>query len=191
MAGIYQPELPSGLEFVAFSNYYHIWKFLHLPERATIAQLEEATRHVCSLSHAELVDFNTHHKILEEDLDSYCFRSAYAFQLLHNGYGFGMDDTIRATNVIDGQKVDWALGAMLYEINTMPWQYAREDENDNDLLVGVSTTTGHVRVTTELAVMVMIVFGVLSALLMVFVRRERNLRRMYEPIKDVYGSISV
>jgi len=124
LAGIYQPKLPSNLEFVAFSNYYHIWKFLHLPERATIAQLEQATRHVCSLSHDELVEFNTHpHKFLEDDLDSYCFRSAYAFQLLHNGYGFGRNATIRATNVIDGQKVGWALGAMLYEINTMPWEY--------------------------------------------------------------------
>lgn len=135
---------------------------------------------MCSLSHAELIDFNTHHKIAEEDLDTYCFRSAYAFQLLHNGYGFGMNDTIRATNVINGQKVGWALGAMLYEINAMPWQYAQADEG----LLEVATS-GHIRVASELALLAIITFATIFSLLILFVRREGKLREMYEPIKEV------
>ena len=117
-AGIYQPDLPDHEtphfgEFVAFSNYYHIWQFLQLPDRATIAQLHNATKNVCSMSHEELVEFNKNGARVEDELlDSFCFRSAYAFQLLHNGYGFRMDDTIRAAKVINGQKVGWALGAM-------------------------------------------------------------------------------
>jgi hypothetical protein len=39
-----------------------------------------------------------------------------------------MEDKITAINVIKGQKVGWALGAMLYEINTLPWHYKARDE---------------------------------------------------------------
>jgi hypothetical protein len=28
-----------------------------------------------------------------------------------------------AVHAVDGHKVTWALGSMLYEINTLPWQY--------------------------------------------------------------------
>lgn len=135
LAGIYQPELPTQSEtfreFVAFSNYYHIWKFLKLPERATIEQLYNATRHVCNMSKDEVIAYAGSNNKFGDDEDetlSYCFRSAYAFQLLHNGYGFHRNDTIRATKVINGHKVGWALGAMLYEINTMPWKYSSSSQ---------------------------------------------------------------
>lgn len=39
-----------------------------------------------------------------------------------------MDDYITATNVVAGQKVGWALGSMLYEINTLPWKYITRNE---------------------------------------------------------------
>jgi hypothetical protein len=39
-----------------------------------------------------------------------------------------MEDNITATNVINGQKVGWALGSMLYEINTLPWTYIPRKE---------------------------------------------------------------
>ena len=39
-----------------------------------------------------------------------------------------MDDNITATNVVAGQKVGWALGSMLYEINTIPWRYIPRNE---------------------------------------------------------------
>ncbi|GKZ00882.1 hypothetical protein MPSEU_001039900 [Mayamaea pseudoterrestris] len=126
-AGIYQPKLPTQSEtvgsFVGFSNYYHVWKFLDLPEYATLHQLHDATKRACEMSRDELLEF-TDGRIQYENIESYCFRSAYAFQLLHSGYGFGMNDTIRATKVINGHKISWALGAMLYEINTMPWRHA-------------------------------------------------------------------
>lgn len=113
LAGVYQPQLPrseSFGEFVAFSNYHHVWKFLKLPDVASIAELEAATRHVCAMSHEEVRDWAKVKKFPDSEIDTYCFRSAYVFQLLHNGFGFRMNDTIRATNVINGHKVGWALG---------------------------------------------------------------------------------
>jgi Golgi nucleoside diphosphatase len=190
LAGIYQPKLPKQgnhevvREFIAFSNYYKIWEFLHLPERATVAQLEQATRNACYMSRSELVEFNNG-VVDESELDSYCFRSAYAFALLHDGYGFQLSDTIRATQVINGQKVGWALGAMLYEINAMPWRYEAEHENFHLDHV----PSGHF--SWEINFIVATVLGMIATLLLVFVRRERQLRKLYEyePIKDV--SISV
>ena len=54
---------------------------------------------------------------------SYCFQSAYVYEILRNGYGFQDSDYITATDIINGQKVTWALGSILYEINTLPWEY--------------------------------------------------------------------
>jgi hypothetical protein len=76
------------------------------------------------MSKKDIFEFNKENgNADEDDVEDFCFRSAYAFQLLHNGYGFDLDEYIVATDVLQGQKVGWALGAMLYELNTMPWTY--------------------------------------------------------------------
>lgn len=38
-----------------------------------------------------------------------------------DGYGFRHNDTITVIDTINGNKVGWALGAILYEINELPW----------------------------------------------------------------------
>jgi Golgi nucleoside diphosphatase len=191
LAGIYQPELPSHMqdesfgEFVAFSNFYHVWRFLHLPERATIGELYNATRSACSMNHNELVAFNEG-RVPDEELDSYCFRSTYVYQLLRNGYGFRTNDKIRVTKVINGHKVGWALGAMLYEINSMPWRYAAIVEDDGqdtqefDSFLPNAPESG--------TFFVIIALSMLLSLVAVFHRRRTknaSFRYEYEPIKEV------
>lgn len=200
LAGIYQPRLPTSCnssegEFVAFSNYYRIWKFLQLPERATLAQLLTETKRTCAMSRDELLDYNVNSRVNGKplvdpaDLETYCFRSVYAFQLLHNGYGFGLNDTIRATKVIAGHKVGWALGAMLYEINTMPWQYVvteptTEHENhynESRFRAAASCATNTV---SFIGVYLMLVVA-LAAAALVAVLTCRNRRKFhYEAIKS-------
>lgn len=165
LAGVYQPSLPDT-EFVAFSNYYHIWNFLGLQERATIAQLDAATREACSLSWKDL---QARKNRVDGDVETYCFRSTYALQLLKKGYGFHDNNIIRVSKVINGQKVGWALGAMLYEINTLPWQYTKPTA---DFL-------------WDRAAMVILAFCSLVAVVGVLMGRERRLRRLYEPVKDI------
>jgi hypothetical protein len=128
------------------------------------------------MSREQLVYFNNG-KVADSELDSYCFRSVYAFQLLHNGYGFKMDDTIRSTNVIDGHKVGWALGAMMYEINTMPWTYSAQQ-------VAAEKAQGlgwHFAAVTGLALVasLVVIFGLR--------RRLANPKRYedYETIKEI------
>lgn len=175
-AGVYQPTLPSQNpnfgEFLAFSNYYHVWQFLHLPDKASIAQLEDATRHACSLTKTELIVFNDG-VVSEGDLDSYCFRSAYVYQLLRNGFGFKDDDLIRATRVIEGHRVGWATGAMLYEINAMPWKYV---EKDNDTAVSIGQPSAYKEVTAVILIGVISMVSLMVALFRLSQRRQAFLQ---------------
>lgn len=126
-AGTYQPDLPDQSErfgeFLAFSNYLGVWQFLDLAPRSSLRQLEAAARVHCEMSLESITKIAKDRIDDGEDIAEYCFRSAYVFQILHNGYGFELDDYVTSTGVVSGQKVGWALGAMLYEINTLPWHY--------------------------------------------------------------------
>ena len=185
--GVYMPEMPrqseSFGEFIAISNYFHVWDFLGLPARASLQELRDMTEQICSMDRDGLIHFNKQHaKIPESEINDYCFRSAYVFNVLHNGYGFEMDEFITATEVIRGQKIGWALGAMLYEINTLPWKY----DSDHSLSAG-SKTFGHGRPFPrhlESFFVVMTLVGIVLATIGSFVvRSRRNNRDQYLTLK--------
>lgn len=53
-----------------------------------------------------------------------------------DGIGFPATANVTAIDVIDGQKLGWALGSTLYEINTLPWEFEgslqkRIDDSDD------------------------------------------------------------
>jgi GDA1/CD39 (nucleoside phosphatase) family len=205
-AGVYQPKLPelsdTFHEFLAFSNYYDIWKFLKLPERATIAQLEKATRHACSLSWDELVNFAPGNLKGDEDLESYCFRSAYVHQLLRYGFGFQDNNVIRAVRVISGMRVDWALGAMLYEINALPWSHdeqqqqqqqppqPQQHQDNGEYNVDINDDVDYDD-DFPLAFLVASLIAIFIFLLTVFAQRERRKKQyeQYEPVKEVIVAV--
>lgn len=178
-AGVYQPKLPRDVEFVGFSNYFHVWNFLNLPETASIDELEQGTLHVCNMNLEELRKFNDI-GLEEDELITSCFRSAYLFQLLRNGYGFNGNDSITVVDVIGGQKVGWALGSMLYEINTLPWSYEQVDQswkiNHNPLMSPL-----------QIYFLIFLIFGMFFSLVVVFCQREKRMRRYqnYQEVKDV------
>jgi hypothetical protein len=59
-------------------------------------------------------------------LPYYCFMASFVLNQLVEGYGFSLDQEITVLDTYKGHKVSWALGAMLYEINALPWAYAPE-----------------------------------------------------------------
>ncbi|KAL7568982.1 hypothetical protein ACA910_021274 [Epithemia clementina (nom. ined.)] len=210
-AGIYQPQLPEQNtetfgEFIAFSNYYHVWKFLDLPPRASIQELYDATKSVCAMDWESLQASSHSHKIEATDLPTYCFRSVYVFHLLRHGFGFGMNDTILVGKVLNGQKVGWALGSMLYEINTLPWTYALQDgRGTNNFALGSGCHgaggrhhygyRGHVTAATLTAALVPLsmVVMIVCAVALVFYLRWRRMqlyRQHYEPVKNHCNSNS-
>ena len=129
--GVYQPKLPSQSEsfgeFLALSEYYDVFNFLNIPNRSSLQTLQQATMNLCAMSGEDLNKFNNG-RLDSDDLLKMCFNSVFAFQLLHFGFGFQMNDNITAADVVNGHKVGWALGSMLYEINTLPWEYLPKNE---------------------------------------------------------------
>eukprot|EP00536_Pseudo-nitzschia_multiseries_P002756 jgi/Psemu1/317971/estExt_fgenesh1_pm.C_380011 len=134
-AGIYQPPMPQLNEdigmMIASGKFADVFEFLELEEVSTVSSVRKGAERVCRLSFEELQVYNAHLKnpVERKDLDvlkQYCFRSVFAYQMLRNGWGLGDDSEIDAVDVIDGQKLGWALGSMLYEINTLPWDFHPE-----------------------------------------------------------------
>lgn len=131
-AGIYQPPLPvtgdNFAEFIATSNFYDVWEFLQLRPRSSLLQLKDSSRRICSFSSTDLSAHNQQllNPIADAiELTSMCFRAAFVTNFLINGVGFPEDYFITALDVVNGQKVGWALGSMLYEINTLPWEFKK------------------------------------------------------------------
>jgi len=135
-AGIYQPPFPTVNsdidEFVATSNFVDVYNFLQLGDKAAVSDIGLAAQRVCALNWQELQDYHLNLGFRKKDLLSdetlaqMCFRSVFVYHLLRNGWGFGDEYEMTAVDVINGQKMGWALGCMLYEINTLPWDFHPE-----------------------------------------------------------------
>lgn len=92
-----------------------------------------------------------------------------------------MDDNITATNVVEGQKVGWALGSMLYEINTLPWKYIpRNEVHDYNEIVGRNLFLYHF-----LGALLLLV----TAGFLFIYRTTQHRRRMIRQAKSQYSSV--
>jgi hypothetical protein len=208
-AGVYQPPLPTSNsaidEFIATSNYADIFAFLKLGERASISQIGDAANKVCDLNWSDLKKYNSHlTDPITDDLElaQYCFRSTFVYQILRNGYGFKDDYKITAVDVLDGQKLGWALGSILYEINTLPWEFHPKlkvkgpKKNSKWSVLGASSfgddeeneathsdrdfNTWESNWPFEVVVAILVAITVLVATALV--RRSRSQRHLYRPI---------
>eukprot|EP01038_Epipyxis_sp_PR26KG_P015106 gene15106-20325_t len=129
IAGAYQPPLPDGKHghFIGTSSYSYPWKFLMLPQTATLELFEEKATNICKMNFAEIVfyfesnNLNVGSSKLTEFIPYYCFLTSYVLVLLQDGYGFRNNQTLTVLDEVNGNKVGWALGAILFEINTLPW----------------------------------------------------------------------
>jgi len=175
-SNVYQPKLPSQSrssgEFLAYSNYYYVFDFLQIPSRSSLYTLEEATKKCCSMSREELDIFN--HDRYDEDITfQMCFRATYVLNLLHKGHGFRMEDNITAVNVVKGQKIGWALGSMLYEINTLPWSYVPKKEATS---LNQATSPDSSYHSSYIFALLMLV-GIVISMLSIFSQRRNRLRK--------------
>ena len=206
-AGIYQPPLPISSigGFIATSNFADIWSFLNIKETATVAEVGQRAKVVCNYDERKLVEYNSkldHPKSTSDSLNQYCFRSVFVYEMLYTGYGFPLDYEITAVDTLNNQKLGWALGSILYEINTLPWEFdaklkikeAAEEETimttrSSMMLVGESRpdvyyadedeSVMHVSANVFLGVMAVVVGLVLHAR-----SRSRNNTRIYQSIPN-------
>ena len=139
MNGAYQPPLPQGGtadgagHFVGTSTYQYPWQFLQMPAVGTLPQFKEAAANICSKSFNDIVLYDaalTYIKTPKHSslLPYYCFLSSYIVVLLEDGYGFTSNNTFSAQGEVKGNQVGWAYGAMLYEVNSLPFRLEEPDE---------------------------------------------------------------
>ncbi|GAQ83030.1 nucleoside phosphatase family protein [Klebsormidium nitens] len=114
IGGAYVPELKGN--FFATENFFYTSEFFKLPATSTLTEIAAAGEAFCSADWLALQKL--HEGVSEQDLLKYCFSAAYITALLHDGLGLPMDTTkVRFTNFVGSTPVDWALGAIIYQLS--------------------------------------------------------------------------
>jgi len=135
IAGTYQPPLP--LEKSKFNHFIGTSKFmlprlfLKINEISTLNEWKEKGNMICQWNMDGLnfyyevnsYSLNENHREFQENLPYFCFLISYIVVLLQDGYHFPSDQKIMIIDEHNGNKVGWALGAILYEINELPWEF--------------------------------------------------------------------
>jgi len=114
--GVYQPRLYAE-KFLAFAHFAIIAKDLGLRKDAQLDDFRAATQYLCSLSISVL---NSIFARVEDDYSRthLCFHATFAYVLLTFGYGLEEEqNNIVFKTSHSGKPIDWAVGAMIYEIN--------------------------------------------------------------------------
>ncbi len=119
--GTYQPRLGSS-KFVGFSNFAAVFAdTLGLPVNAPISLLRSTMTSVCAKTMDELrIEYPNAGKYLFVQ----CISGSYLVNLLSSAYHFANDSTLISFQTSSESKVDfgWAMGAMLFEENLLPWK---------------------------------------------------------------------
>ncbi|CAK9031174.1 Ectonucleoside triphosphate diphosphohydrolase 3 (NTPDase 3) (CD39 antigen-like 3) (Ecto-ATP diphosphohydrolase 3) (Ecto-ATPDase 3) (Ecto-ATPase 3) (Ecto-apyrase 3) (HB6) [Durusdinium trenchii] len=117
--GVYQPRV-YAVPFLAFAHFAEIVNDLGLPADAQLEDLKTATRYVCSLTMRQLEMLFA--RVTDEYVRTHlCFHATFAYTLLHYGYEL-KENQITFKSTHGGKPIDWAVGAMIYEINQEHWR---------------------------------------------------------------------
>lgn len=137
IGGAYQPTLPflSDSGFIGISSYEYAWAFLKMPSTATLDEFRSRAEEICAMSFSDVLLYfegmNNFNNDLADYLPYYCFLSSYTLTLLIDGFGFQHNQTLTVMDSIHGHAVAWPLGAMLFEINELPWELHRQPATYN------------------------------------------------------------
>ena len=137
--GVYQPRL-KGRRFVAISAFAKIVKMCGLGENATLADLRARATEACSTS---FDDIERVFPDAKKEMRVYlCFTAVYAYTLLTYGLGFPKDLEAGVIQFVRPKKreaynvVDWAFGAVIWEVNNLApsviEEFLRDDSGDEE-----------------------------------------------------------
>ena len=117
--GVYMPALPNDMTFLAMSSFFYTWSFFKLPTGAGVnanrsgdlSALLAAAKSFCSKDAKGQAAYNNSLPYPQQPpyVYNYCFGAAYAFALLHLGYGMPKENTpIQVGSSVNGNSVSWA-----------------------------------------------------------------------------------
>jgi len=122
VAGAYQPAVPDNVDLYGVSSYAYVATSLDCatdfsqanPQAKTIGCLKEQIQNKCTGRRNDAA--------MSEDDRALCFRGAYFYRLLTQGYGMKDDRLIffPAGNKVNGAAASWAMGAALFEAKLLP-----------------------------------------------------------------------
>jgi|GEM_PF-1029917 hypothetical protein len=101
-------------KFIAFSGIYYTEHFFLETESAPNYQMfSERVRSICQMSWEQLK--TSYPQSSENYLAAYCAHGAYVTELLYKTYGLNPTQ-FNIQNKIEQKDIDWALGALLYQL---------------------------------------------------------------------------
>lgn len=122
IGGQYQPALPRTQHFMGTSSLKVPWALLRLPHNSSLELLRERAIQVCDLDYGQVLQYSKDFNISAREPKYYCFSAVYTLVLLEEGYGFWSNSSVTVVDTVGGNKVGWPLGAILHEINNLPWE---------------------------------------------------------------------
>ena len=124
--GVYQPRLDSR-PFMGIGNIGKILQLVGIATKSTLKEIHAKGSQMCAMSFEQIdTQFNELSTKVKKNL---CFSIAYIYVLLTVGLGFTISDLadpsalnsqIEFNNFVGSEKVDWALGAIIWEANQQP-----------------------------------------------------------------------
>ena len=124
--GVYQPRLDNR-HFIGAGNVGKILQIAGVPAKSSLKNIRAVASRICAMTFAQIqTEFPNESQKTQKDL---CFSISYIYTLLTHGLGFTISDVsdlsqnqsqIEFTSFIDTTKVDWALGAIIYQANQQP-----------------------------------------------------------------------
>ncbi|XP_028916832.1 ectonucleoside triphosphate diphosphohydrolase 7 [Ornithorhynchus anatinus] len=132
--GIYQSPINfTSSEFYGFSEFFYCTEdVLRIGGRYHGPTFVKAARDYCSMSWPVLTQrfknglFSSHadqHRVKYQ-----CFKSAWMYQVLHEGFHFPYDyPNLRTAQLVYDREVQWTLGAILYKTRFLPLRDLRQE----------------------------------------------------------------
>lgn len=114
-------HIPSSLPpfnqttFAMFSGTYYAYHFFGVEDN-TQGSLEARVNTICQMTWDQMKQKYADSNIPEKILSAYCANGTYLDHLFYDTYHLNADQMWVTNKVHNGQSIDWALGALLYQL---------------------------------------------------------------------------
>jgi hypothetical protein len=135
--GIFQPKVTEE-KFYAIENFFYTSEFFGTyTSKTPVSSLREQGKAFCKTSWEDVKKTYVSEKEPEDQLQKYCFSSAYIPKILGDGFGIpNPDNSVTVVRTIGKAAIDWALGSVIHEVVNNP-KFLPQSDHDRTLRVPI------------------------------------------------------